>query len=115
MLYRFRAGQIVVATGTNEQPLVFPGNDLIGVMLPDGVRRLVNYWSIRPGERAVILTADERGLKAAEDLEAAGVEIAKIIDFRDAEPPNIEAIGRKGRSRLSCSTSKKSFQTMPPQ
>ena len=36
VLYRFRAEQIVVATGTIEQPLVFPGNDLVGV---DAARR----------------------------------------------------------------------------
>ena len=35
VLYRFRAERIVVATGAIEQPLVFPGNDLIGVMLPE--------------------------------------------------------------------------------
>ena len=34
--YRVRAERIVVATGALEQPLVFPGNDLVGVMLPDG-------------------------------------------------------------------------------
>ena len=34
ILYRFRAERIVVATGALEQPLVFPGNDLVGVMLP---------------------------------------------------------------------------------
>ena len=97
LLLKFRAGRVVVAAGIVEQPLVFPGNDLIGVMLPDGVRRLVNYWSITPGERAVVLTADGRGLEAAEDLEAAGVEVAKVIDLRESEPPNIEARGRKGR------------------
>ena len=31
-------------------------------MLPEGVRRLINYWSIKPGTRAVVLTADDRGL-----------------------------------------------------
>ena len=30
LLYRFRAEQIVVATGALEQPLIFPGNDLVG-------------------------------------------------------------------------------------
>ncbi len=40
VLYRVRAGRIVVATGRLEQPLVFPGNDLVGVMLPGAVRRL---------------------------------------------------------------------------
>ncbi len=34
VLYRVRAKRIVVATGALEQPLVFPGNDLVGVMLP---------------------------------------------------------------------------------
>ena len=68
--------RVVVASGIVEQPLVFPGNDLVGVMLPDAVRRLVNCWSIKPGERAVVLTVDDRGLAAAADLEAAGVEIA---------------------------------------
>ena len=48
VLYRVRAGRIVVATGTLEQPLVFPGNDLVGVMLPDAVRRLVDEWASNP-------------------------------------------------------------------
>jgi sarcosine oxidase subunit alpha len=72
-LLRIRAGKVVVASGIVEQPLVFPGNDLVGVMLPEGVRRLVNLWSIKPAERAFVLTADDRGLAAAADLEAAGV------------------------------------------
>ena len=50
VLYRVRAGRIVVATGAVEQPLVFPGNDLVGVMLPAAVRRLVDDWAIKPGD-----------------------------------------------------------------
>ena len=96
-LLKIRAQRVVVAAGVVEQPLVFPGNDLIGVMLPEGVRRLVNYWSIKPGTRAVVLTADDRGLAAAADLESAGVEIAELVDFRKRQPPNIEAAGRRGR------------------
>jgi sarcosine oxidase subunit alpha len=97
LLLKIRAHRVVVASGVVEQPLVFPGNDLVGVMLPDGARRLVNFWSIKPGERAVVLTVDDRGVMAAEDLEVAGVEISRLIDFRQGEPPNIEARGRKGR------------------
>ena len=96
-LLKFRADHVVVAAGIIEQPLVFPGNDLIGVMLPDAVRRLVNQWSIQPGERAAVITADERGLAAAEDLRAAGVVVPLVIDLREGQPPNIEATGRKGR------------------
>ncbi len=97
VLLKFRAHRVIVASGIVEQPLVFPGNDLVGVMLPDAVRRLVNYWSIKPAERAVVLTMDDRGLQAAADLESAGVAIARVVDFRERQPGTIEAQGRKGR------------------
>ena len=58
LLIKYRAHRVIVASGIIEQPLVFPGNDLIGVMLPDAVRRLVNGFSIKPGERAVVLTVE---------------------------------------------------------
>ena len=96
-LVKIRARRVVVATGAIEQPLVFPGNDLVGVMLPEGARRLVNLWSLRPAERAVVVTADDRGLAAASDLEAAGVDVVGVVDLREGEPPNIEARGRRSR------------------
>jgi len=86
VLYRVRAERIVVATGTIEQPLVFPGNDLVGVMLPSAARRLVDEWSIRPGSRAVIVGADERTLDVRRQLEQAGVDIAATVDLRDSSP-----------------------------
>src|SRR4029450_2457523 len=55
VLYRYRAGRIVVAAGAGEQPLVFPGNDLVGVYLPEAIRRLVGDWALKPGERAVVV------------------------------------------------------------
>ena len=64
-------------------------------MLSDGARRLVNLWSIKPAERAFVITADDRGLGAAADLEAAGVEVVGVVDLREGQPPNIEARGRR--------------------
>ena len=98
-LYRFRAGKIVVATGATEQPLLFAGNDLVGVMLPDGIRRLIRDFSIRPGARAVVLGADDDALATVGDLEAAGVEIARVVDLRQTTPRELGAEGRKGRVR----------------
>ncbi len=97
LLVRVRADRIVVATGTVEQPLVFPGNDLVGVMLPDGVRRLVRDWSLKPGERAVVVSADERGLEAEEHLRVAGVELAEVVDLRSRPLRQIAASGKGGR------------------
>jgi len=96
ILYRYRAEQIVVATGAIEQPLVFPGNDLVGVMLPEAVRRLVDDWAIRPGERAVVVTTDENGREAAARLKRIGVEIGGVYDLRRERIREIVARGHKG-------------------
>jgi sarcosine oxidase, subunit alpha len=97
LLLRVRAGRIVVATGAVEQPLVFPGNDLVGVMLPDGARRLIRDFALKPGERAVVLAADDRALGVVDDLERAGVEVVARVDLRERDPAEVSAEGRRGR------------------
>ena len=82
-MFRFRAAEIVVATGVIEQPLVFGRNDLPGVMLGSAARRLVNQFRIVPGERAVVVTADDLGIDAACDLAEAGMEVAAVADLRE--------------------------------
>ena len=93
VLYRIRAERIVVATGAVEQPLVFPGNDLVGVVLPSAVRRLVDDWAIQPGDRAVIVAVDERGRGVTDQLERAGVEVAASV----GSPSSLAASGKHGR------------------
>jgi sarcosine oxidase subunit alpha len=93
MLHRVRAGRIVVATGALEQPLVFAGNDLVGVMLPGGVRRMVDEWALKPGERAVLVGEGAAGVK--EQLTRAGVKIAAV----SLRPESLAAHGRRGRLR----------------
>ena len=93
VLYRIRAGRIVVATGALEQPLVFPGNDLVGVMLPGAVRRLVDDWSIKPGTRAVVVATDEEGCTVTNQLTRAEVEIAAVAEG----PSQLAATGKRGR------------------
>ncbi len=99
VLYRFRAGRIVVATGAVEQPLVFPGNDLVGVLLPGAVRTLVDDWALKPGARAVVVTVDDRGLDAVPVLERAGVDVVEVVDLRRTAVRELSAEGRKGRLR----------------
>jgi sarcosine oxidase subunit alpha len=83
-LHQVRARRQVLATGAVEQPLVFEGNDLPGVMLSSGALRLAALYSIRPGERAVVATTNERGLQAAGALLDAGVEVVAVADLRPA-------------------------------
>ena len=81
-LHQVRARRHVFATGTIDQPLVFSGNDLPGVMLAEGARRLAALYAVAPGERAVLATTSDRGLEAAAALQAAGVTIVAIADLR---------------------------------
>jgi sarcosine oxidase, subunit alpha len=84
-LHQVRAARHVIATGTIEQPLVFAGNDLPGVMLSRGARRLLALYALAPGRRAVVATAGEEGLEAAVALLDAGVEVAAVADLRPGE------------------------------
>ncbi|MEM7339489.1 MAG: 2Fe-2S iron-sulfur cluster-binding protein [Actinomycetota bacterium] len=81
-LIKARAKILVVAAGLIERPYVFDGNDRPGVMLSGGVRRLINLWAVKPGERAVVFTANAQGDAVLTDLERAGVEIAGFVDAR---------------------------------
>ena len=92
-LHQVRAARLVFATGTIEQPLVFAGNDLPGVMLTGGALRLAQSYAVAPGKRAVIATTTDRGLVAAQALRAAGVEIVAVCDLR----PDVNELGRELR------------------
>jgi sarcosine oxidase subunit alpha len=83
-LHQVRARRHVLATGAIQQPLVFHDNDLPGVMLSGGARRLAALYAVKPGQRAVVATVDDRGIKDALALRGVGVEVAAVADLRDA-------------------------------
>ncbi|MEJ3657237.1 2Fe-2S iron-sulfur cluster-binding protein [Actinomycetes bacterium KLBMP 9759] len=95
-LVKARAGTLVVAPGLIERPYVFAGNDLPGVMLSTAARRLINLYAVRPGDRAVVLTANAEGDAAVADLRRAGVDIAQVVDARHGE----DVVRAHGRGRL---------------
>ncbi len=82
-MHRFRAAEVVLANGTIEQPLVFEGNDLPGVMLGSAARRLVNQFRIAPGEQAAVVCSDDAGIDAAIDLANAGMAVVAVADTRE--------------------------------
>ncbi len=84
-LVKVRAGVLVVAAGLIERPYVFAGNDLPGVLLSTAVRRLVNLYAVKPGDRAVVLSANDEGDAAAADLTRVGVDVVRVLDGRRGE------------------------------
>lgn len=83
-LHKIRAEQIILATGSFEQPMVFRNNDLPGVMLSSAAGRLMRLYGVVPGKHGVIATANDHGYELALDLLEAGVEIAALVDLRPA-------------------------------
>jgi len=81
-LVKARAKTLVVAPGLIERPYVFAGNDLPGVMLSTAVRRLINLYAVKPGERAVVLSANPEGDAAVADLKRAGIQVLRVEDAR---------------------------------
>lgn len=81
-LVKVRAKTLVVAAGLVERPYVFEGNDRPGVILSTAARRLVNLYAVKPGHRAVVLTANRDGDAAVGDLRRVGVEVVRVVDAR---------------------------------
>ncbi|ATU94934.1 sarcosine oxidase subunit alpha [Phyllobacterium zundukense] len=82
-LWRIAAKHAILATGAEERPLVFGGNDIPGVMLAGAMRSYLNRHAIAPGKRTVIFTNGPAGYRTAADLEAKGLDVAAIIDSRN--------------------------------
>ncbi len=80
-LVKLRTRSLVVATGAYEVPLLFENNDLPGIVLASGVRRLLHLWGVLPGTRAVVVSANPRGLQTALDLQRAGVQVAALAEI----------------------------------
>lgn len=115
-LWQVRAGEVVLATGSHERPLVFADNDRPGIMLAEGLRVLVNRYGVAPGRQVAIATVGSSAYTAAADLAAAGIRVT-IVDVRlagdcaadvaFAAQHGIEVlaghtvVGSKGRLRVS--------------
>jgi sarcosine oxidase subunit alpha len=81
-LWQVRAKRVVIAAGAIERPLVFPNNDLPGVMLADAARTYLNRYGVKVGQRVAVVTAHDSAYRAALDLHAAGVQVALVADLR---------------------------------
>ena len=95
-LWLIRAGQVVLATGAIERPLVFADNDRPGVMLASAVRAYLNRFAVAPGRRAVVFTTNDDAYRSALDLAAAGVTVAAVIDARPDAGPLADAVRAAG-------------------
>jgi methylglutamate dehydrogenase subunit C len=98
-LWKIIAKRSILATGAIERPIIFGGNDRPGVMTAAAVSAYVNRFAALPGRRAIVFATSDSGWMTALDLVNAGVEVAAVVDPRDAAPPAADAL-RKGGSEI---------------
>ncbi|SFS32256.1 2Fe-2S iron-sulfur cluster-binding protein [Saccharopolyspora flava] len=85
-MWHVRAGEVVLATGAHERPLVFAGNDRPGVMLASAVSTYLRRFGVVPGREVVVATTCDSAYATAAELVAAGCRVRAIVDSRD-DPP----------------------------
>ena len=99
-LHKLRAGRVVLATGSVEQPAVFGNNDVPGVMTGSAVQRLLRLYGVRPGTRAVIVSANAEGKDVASDLVEAGVNVRATVDLANTNLACLKAMPQRGNRHV---------------
>ncbi|WP_395637785.1 2Fe-2S iron-sulfur cluster-binding protein, partial [Sphingorhabdus sp.] len=96
-LWRVRAGEVVLAQGAIERPLVFDGNDTPGVMLASAAKVFANRYGVAVGKSVALMTAHDSGWHDVFALAKAGVGIKAIIDVRtEVSPALLDEANRLG-------------------
>ncbi|PTU65396.1 sarcosine oxidase subunit alpha [Chromobacterium sp. Panama] len=82
-LHKIRAGQLVLASGAIERPLVFGNNDLPGVMTAAAGHSYLNRYGVAVGRRLLLQTQNDAAYDAALELALAGAAVT-LADARPA-------------------------------
>jgi sarcosine oxidase, subunit alpha len=82
-LWRIRAGEVILAQGAIERPLVFAGNDVPGVMLASAARTFLLRHGVAVGKSIALMATHDSGWRDVIAHARAGVKVAGIIDVRD--------------------------------
>ncbi len=82
-----RAARVIVATGANDRPVVFPGWTLPGVITAGGLQTLAKTQSVIPGERIVFAGSGPVALAFPAQLAGYGANIVAALEAGPAPSP----------------------------
>ncbi len=81
--WKVRAGNVVLATGAIEQPLMFGNNDLPGVMLAGAMHQYASRYGVDCGQRIVGIINNDVGWRTMLAMADTGSPVSAIIDVRE--------------------------------
>ncbi|HXQ64881.1 MAG TPA: 2Fe-2S iron-sulfur cluster-binding protein [Steroidobacteraceae bacterium] len=88
-LVKVRARSVIITQGAFEQPAVFRGNDLPGVMLASAGQRMLYRYAVGTATQLAVLTSNAEGYAAALDAAAHGIAV-RVLDLRTELGPASE-------------------------
>jgi D-hydroxyproline dehydrogenase subunit alpha len=97
-LDRVRARRLLLAPGAYDLPVASPGWTLPGVMTAGGVQAFVKSQRLLPGRRFVLAGAHPLLLVVADQLVAAGADVATVA-FAQPRPALVDALADLARLR----------------
>ena len=82
-LWKIRAKKVIIATGAIERPLIFNNNDRPGIILSSSIKKYIDYYGVKCGQKISLFTNNDSAYETAISLNNSGVIVNSIIDIRD--------------------------------
>ena len=81
-LWRIVARRAILASGAEQQPLVFPGNDRPGIMTAEAALAYARRYGVAIGRKVAVVASSNAGVRVAAALRSAGINVTALIDSR---------------------------------
>ena len=88
-LWKIRAKKVIIATGAMERPLIFNNNDRPGIILSSSIKKYIDYYGVKCGQKISLFTNNDSAYETAISLNNNGVTVNSIIDIRDKSNSSI--------------------------
>ena len=82
-LWKIRAKKVIIATGAMERPLIFNNNDRPGIILSSSIKKYIDYYGVKCGQKISLFTNNDTAYETAISLIKSGVTINSVIDIRE--------------------------------
>jgi len=82
-LWKIRAKKVIIATGSIERPLIFNNNDRPGIILSSSIKKYIDYYGVKCGQKISLFTNNDSAYETAISLKKNSVNVISVIDVRD--------------------------------
>ena len=93
--------KIVLATGARDLAMAFPGWDQPGVMGAAALQMLITRYDAFSGRRVLVLGSHDLALETALLAQERGVEVAGIVEVRDAPQGSADLVAKVNASGIA--------------